>query len=634
MNLSDKSLKHIAILQKGLEAEYQHEKQQAVDQIKQIPLKVLIQQGKCWFPVMIKRIDYNKAEYIVIEIERPNDIELTHKFTTGRKVRVFSKQDENFYFEGSVSKAGQHILTVSTRLNEEPDWLTEGKVGIYLLHDDFTFREARNALNELESGKNKDATRIAELLYGEETPPEIPYPKNPATLNNLNQIQNKAVNLIGEAPTVFLLHGPPGTGKSTTLAATISELVKTEKQILFTAPSNTAVDVMTEKLMDTGLRVLRIGNPVKISKNTLKASLEHQYLNSENFKLIKELKKKSDELHKMAGKYKRIFGKEEREHRNLLYTEAKKMSREAIEMEEQIEKYIVDNAQVICCTPAMVNDGYLREKKFNYLFFDEATQATEPVFWIAALKAKKVILAGDHLQLGPTVKSEGAQKLGFTKSIFELGMERHLPSIMLAEQYRMHEHIMQFSNEKFYKKGLTAHASVKLHTLEIDPEWNKPFLFIDTAGCGYEESVDEKSLSTQNVEEAGFCVRYLNALLQHAGEGNSIGIIAPYSAQVNVLKELISENQNIQISTIDGFQGQEKDIILISCVRSNAEGEIGFLKDTRRMNVAMTRARKKLIIVGDSATLSSFNFYNELMDYAQAIESYATAWEFPEAMRN
>ncbi|HLP14170.1 MAG TPA: AAA domain-containing protein [Flavobacteriales bacterium] len=632
MNLSDKSLKHIAVLQKGLEAEYLHEKQEAVDQIKAIPLKVLVQQGKCWFPVMIKRVEYNKAEYVVVEIERPNDIELTHKFTTGKKVRVFSKQDENFFFEGGVAKAGQHVLTISTHLNEPPDWLSEGKVGVYLLHDDFTFREARNALKELEQGKHKDAIRTAELFYGEETEKEIPFPKNPVSLANLNPIQNKSLNLVGETANVFLLHGPPGTGKSTTLAATIVELLKTEKQILFTAPSNTAVDVMTEKLMEAGVRVLRIGNPVKISKNTISASLEYQYINSENFKLIKELKKKSDELHKMAGKYKRVFGKEEREHRNLLYTEAKKMSKESFEMEEQIEKYIVDNAQVICCTPAMVNDGYLREKKFNYLFFDEATQATEPVFWIAALKAKKIILAGDHLQLGPTVKSDEAVKLGFTKSIFELGMERNLPSIMLAEQYRMHEHIMEFSNKKFYKNGLLAHGSVKSRTLEIDAAWDKPFLFIDTAGCGYEESVDQKTLSTQNVEEAGFCVRYLNLLLEHVGNHNSVGIIAPYSAQVSVLKELVSEKQNIQISTIDGFQGQEKDIILISCVRSNVDGEIGFLKDTRRMNVAMTRARKKLIIVGDSATLSSFNFYNDLVDYAQSIEGYATAWEFPEAM--
>ncbi|HYG50344.1 MAG TPA: AAA domain-containing protein [Flavobacteriales bacterium] len=631
MNLSDRALKKITLLQQGLEAEYQHEKQEAVDQIKQVPLNVLIRQGKCWFPVMIKRIEYDKAERVIVEIERPNNIELTHQFTSGKKVRVFSKQDETFYFEGTVAKAGQRALTVSTRLDDPPDWLSEGKVGIYVLHDDFTFREARNALGELQSGKNKDAVKLAELFYGEETATEIALPKNPLILNHLNDIQNKALNFIHETGYVFLLHGPPGTGKSTTLAATIHELLNTEKQLLFTAPSNTAVDVMTEKLMERGIRVLRVGNPVKISKNTIHASLEYQLLHNENFKLIRELKKKSDELHKMAGKYKRVFGKEEREHRNLLYTEAKKMSKEAIEMEEQIEKYLVDNAQVICCTPAMVNDGHLRDKKFNYLFFDEATQATEPVFWIAALKAKKIILAGDHLQLGPTVKSDEAQKLGFTKSIFESGMEKNLPSIMLVEQYRMHEHIMQFSNRKFYKQGLTAHGSVKSQTLEINQDWNKPFLFIDTAGCGYTETVDEKSLSIQNSEEANFCVGYLKLFMQHTG-ANTIGIISPYSAQVTVLKELIGEKANIQVSTIDGFQGQEKDIILISCVRSNDNGEIGFLKDTRRMNVAMTRARKKLIIVGDSATLSSFPLYSELLAYAEEIGGYVTAWEFPELM--
>lgn len=638
MNFSEKTLAHIEVLKKALNAEYDHEKQEAVDQIKQIPLRVLQEQGKCWFPVMIKRVEYNKAEYVVVEIERPNETNQSHKFSTGKKVRVFSKHDETFFFEGSVFKSGQHSLKISTHLNEPPDWLSEGKIGIYVLHDDFTFREARTALNDLANEKNKDARNLAELFYGDEAEIKFPEIRSKETLANLNEIQNKAVHLIEETERVFLLHGPPGTGKSTTLANAIQQLLKSsasngsdgEKQILFTAPSNTAVDVMTEKLMEMGVKVLRIGNPVKISKNTLAASLEYRFLNSENFKLIKDLKRKSDELHKMAGKYKRVFGKEERDQRQLIYTEAKKMGKEAFEMEDQIEKYIIDEAQVICCTPAMVNDGYLREKKFNYLFFDEATQATEPVFWIAAMKAKKIILAGDHLQLGPTVKSDEGKKLGLEKSIFETGIQKKLPSIMLSVQYRMHKLIMGYSNKQFYKNGLVAHEKNAYRILDAIEEWTKPVLFIDTAGCGFEDEVDPKSLSVRNIEEANFCAKYLRLLIEHTGKANSIGLIAPYNAQVTYLKEKLNDLENVQVSTVDGFQGQEKDIILISCVRSNVDGEIGFLRDMRRLNVALTRARKKLIVVGDSATLASNKFYKELIEYCESIDSYSTAWDYPE----
>jgi ATP-dependent RNA/DNA helicase IGHMBP2 len=630
MNFSEKTLAHIEVLKKALNAEYEHEKHEAVDQIKQVPLRVLQEQGKCWFPVMIKRVEYNKAEYVVVEIERPNETNQSHKFSTGKKVRVFSKQDETFFFEGNVFKSGQHSLKISTHLNEPPDWLSEGKIGIYVLHDDFTFREARNALNDLANDKNKDARNLAELFYGDEAELKSIVFKSKETIPVLNEIQNQAVSQIQETDSVFLLHGPPGTGKSTTLANAIQQLLKDEKQILFTAPSNTAVDVMTEKLMEMSINVLRIGNPVKISRNTIAASLEFKFLKSENFKLIKDLKRKSDELHKMAGKYKRVFGIEERKQRQLIYSEAKKMGKEAFEMEDQIEKFIIDDAQVICCTPAMVNDGYLKEKKFNYLFFDEATQATQPVFWIAALKAKKIILAGDHLQLGPTVKSDEGKKLGLATSIFETGVKKKLPSIMLSVQYRMHNHIMQFSNQQFYKNGLVAHEKIANRVLEAHEDWTKPIIFIDTAGCGFEDEVDPKSLSVRNIEEANFCAKYLRLLIEHTGKINSIGVIAPYSAQVTYLKDKLNDLENIQVSTVDGFQGQEKDIILISCVRSNAEGEIGFLKDMRRLNVALTRARKKLIVVGDSATLASNKFYKDLIEYCEGIDSYSSVWDYPQ----
>jgi len=238
------------------------------------------------------------------------------------------------------------------------------------------------------------------------------------------------------------------------------------------------------------------------------------------------------------------------------------------------------------------------------------------------------VLAGDHLQLGPTVKSDTAKKMGLENSVFETAISRGLKGIMLQEQYRMHEHIMRFPARKFYYNALSAHATVAQHTLDSKTNFDQPFLFIDTAGSGYAEEQDEKSLSTRNPEEALFVLNFLNLLEQNVGKHHSVGIITPYSAQVKFFQQHLDAERGVQVSTVDGFQGQEKDIIIISCVRSNENGEIGFLQDTRRMNVALTRARKKLVIVGDSATLGSHAFYQDLLNYAEEVNGYTTIWEF------
>lgn len=630
MELSFPTQKHLQQLQKALQAEYDWEKEEAVAATQKIPLHVLQETGKCLFPVMVKRTEYNRAEYLVIEIEKnPLQQAQSHLFGTGKKVRVFSKNtNEELFADGTISKAGQQTITVTTRLDDEPEWIDKGKIGLYLLHDDFTYREALKALDTLQHKPPKHTIQLLEMLYGDTEVKDNANGSGTDDITTLNEVQNKAVNDILKAEKLFVLHGPPGTGKSTTLAHAIQQTLKREKQVLYCAPSNTAVDVMTEKLMEMGVEVLRIGNPVKISPSTLHASLEYRFTHHEQFRLMKELRKKSDELHTMAGKYKRTFGHEEREHRKLMYSEAKKMSREVYEMEEQIERYLVDSAQVICCTPAMSNDGLLESREFPVLFFDEATQATEPIFWIPALKAKKVIMAGDHLQLGPTVKSDTAKKLGLEHSVFEKAIQRGLKGVMLQEQYRMHEKIMRFPAQKFYANALSAHASVAQRTLGSKTGFDQPFLFIDTAGSGYSEEQDEKSLSIRNPEEAQFVINFLNLLLDQVGQHHSVGIITPYSAQVKYFQELVDAEKGIQISTVDGFQGQEKDIIIISCVRSNETGEIGFLQDTRRMNVALTRARKKLVVVGDSATLGSHAFYQDLLSYAEEVEGYTTIWEF------
>jgi DNA polymerase III delta prime subunit len=627
MIVSDKAVRKLDQLLAAIEAEYQFEKNEAVDAIKNIPLKVLKEQGKCLYPLMVKRIEYDKAEYVVVEFEWTNDAGYTHQFQPGRKARIFTTKDQTLFIEGTVSKAGKDYIKISTRLDEEPDWIHEGKIGVYLLHDDFTFREAIKAVKAVKDSSSKKINELVELVYGEEEFKSVNEEGKQTHHNDLNALQNKAVSIVQHDIPFFLLHGPPGTGKSTTLAYAIREKLNSEKQILFCAPSNTAVDVMTEKLRDLGINVLRIGNPVKISRNTIESSLDYKVIHHPDQKNLKDLKKRAEELHRMAGKYKRVFGKEEREHRKLLYTEAKKMTREVIEHEEQLERSLLSEAQVICCTPALSNAGFLEEMRFETLFFDEASQATDPLVWIPLLKCNKIILAGDHLQLGPTIKSKEATEKGLDKTMFEQGMTKNAPHITLAVQYRMHELIMGFSNKQFYSNQLVADDAVKQHRLKGDI--TSPILFIDTAGAGYNESSDDKSTSIKNDEEANFILNYLKEFFTQCEEPFSCGIVSPYSAQVNLIKSLLPEEwKNVMVSTVDGFQGQEKDMIIVSCVRSNESNEIGFLKDYRRMNVALTRARKKLVVVGDSATLAKDDFYNEMINYVEKAGGYDSVWNY------
>ncbi len=627
MNLSTKAIVRIEEISRSLEAEYEFEKESALLQIQNIPLSVLKETGKCQYPVMIKHTSYDRAEYLVVEIIFTNT-QTSNRFHQGRKARIFTTNDNSLFIEGSINKAGNDFIMLSTRLDDEPDWLSEGKIGVYLLHDDFTFRESIKAMKVLAKAEQKETLKMIERLYGEEKcEEEIITDKELTLAEGLNESQAKAVNGILNARHLFLVHGPPGTGKSTTVAVAIQEAVKKNVQILFCAPSNTAVDVMTEKLMERGLKVIRIGNAEKISDKTIKASLDYQAQDTEEYKLSKTLRKKAQELHKMAGKYKRVFGKEEREHRNLLYTEAKKMTVEADEMEEKAERFLLQDAQVICSTPALSNSGLLQNMNFEVLFFDEAGQATDSLIWIPLLKSKKIIMAGDHKQLGPTIKSEEARKARAETSLFESLMIKGASSTLLDVQYRMNEKIMNFSNNKFYKGKLKSHITVKEHTLNANDQ--SPFCFIDTAGAGYNEENDDKSTSIKNKEEAIYLINYLKKLVESTKENFSIGIISPYLAQMNELKQLVKENsiENVQVSTVDGFQGQEKDLILISCVRSNSIGEIGFLRDYKRMNVALTRARKKLVVIGDSATLGSDKFYIDMMGYAESVGGYGTIWE-------
>ena len=347
----------------------------------------------------------------------------------------------------------------------------------------------------------------------------------------------------------------------------------------------------------------------------------------------------------MAGKYKRSFGKEEREQRQLLYIEARKILSEARVLEDYILYEQFDKAQVIACTPVVAASRMMRDKQFSTVFIDEAAQALEPLCWIPITRSQKVVFAGDHFQLPPTVKSMRAETAGLKQTLFERCMSIEKVSVLLNTQYRMHQSIMGFSNQQFYKNQVVADVSVKDTLLSFDPDdylLCTAFDFIDTAGCGFSEITNPESLSTANPEEAGLLIKHLTLVLenyqntsQKESNGISIGIVSPYKEQVMYLTNLVANNPYLQtfassiaIKTIDGFQGQERDIIYISLVRSNDQGEIGFLADTRRMNVALTRAKKKLVVIGDSATLGNHGFYKKFLDYAESVGGYKSAWEF------
>jgi ATP-dependent RNA/DNA helicase IGHMBP2 len=437
-----------------------------------------------------------------------------------------------------------------------------------------------------------------------------------------------------EANELAIIHGPPGTGKTTTIVQAIKASVKHYgKQILVVAPSNTAVDLLTEKLAAEGLEVLRVGNPNKVSDAMLSMTLDSKIQNHEMMKSAKKLKKQAAEYKSMAHKYKRSFGRAEREQRKALFDEAHRIMKEVDNATDYITDDLFKKAQIITATLVGANNYAVRKFNYHTIVIDEAGQALEPACWIPILKAQKVIMAGDHCQLPPTIKSNDAAKLGLNRTLLEKCIDLHPDSVTLLDtQYRMHEAIMDYSSQVFYGHKLKAADSVKNHLIFQN---DLPVEFIDTAGCSFDEKME--GTSATNPDEVNLLIKYLGKYLNEnsISQQNSIAIISPYKKQVDLLKGNITQLDNyeqykttIAVNTIDSFQGQERDIVCISLCRSNPKGEIGFLADIRRMNVAMTRARKKLVVIGDSATLSKLPFYANFIKYTEAIGAYKSAWEY------
>lgn len=594
--------------------------------------------GLCWYPVAIRDKEFGKGDYLTVELERTTHQDLPHQLRSGVPAAFFSNHAprEN-RAEGIVTWVSGNKLRLSLRTDELPDWARDGKLGVDLLFDDNSYDEMQSALQRAAKlADNASDGRLVRVLTGA-AQPAFSSETADITIPSLNPSQQQAVQLIMQAEDLAIVHGPPGTGKTTTLVQAIKVLVKNgNPRILVTAPSNAAVDLLSERLAAQGLNVLRIGNPARVSERLSSLTLDEKMAAHPSMKEISRLKKQANEFRNMAHKYKRQFGKAEREQRKALFDEAYALLKQVDQTEQYILQDLLEKAQVITATLVGAANPAIRSLRYDTVVIDEAGQALEPACWIPIVKTRKLVLAGDHCQLPPTVKAAVAN--GLEKTLMEKLVAVH-PSavVMLDEQYRMHEQIMHYSSAQFYHHALHAHPSVKDHRLFPG---DQPLLFVDTAGCGFDEKQD--GTATSNPEEGAFLYRHLNQLvksLPSVASGNfpSIGIISPYRRQVEWLQDALHHQPafapyrpSITVNTIDSFQGQERDIIYISLTRSNTENRIGFLTDIRRMNVAMTRARKKLVVIGDSATLSQYPFYAGFIAYAEEQSAYQSAWELIE----
>ena len=603
--------------------------------------------GLAWYPIAIRGQEMSRGDYVTVEVERTTHQDISHQLRFGMPAVLFSNHEpKKDRVEGTITHQSGNRLKITLRTDELPDWSRDGKLGIDLLFDDNSYDEMQNAIKTASAQDEKtEEGRLVKILTGEKEPTfktDIP----PFTFPKLNSSQQLAVNKILSANELAIVHGPPGTGKTTTLVEAIKALIKQDKkQILVVAPSNTAVDLLSEKLSDQGLNVLRVGNPARVSERLMALTLDSKMAAHPGMKEMKTLKKQANEYKNMAHKYKRSFGKAERDQRKALFDEAHRIMKDVGKSEQYIIDDLVSKTQVITATLVGANHYTVRNVKYHTVVIDEAGQALEPACWVPILKAQKVVLAGDHCQLSPTIKSSEAARKGLATTLLEKCVALHSESVvLLEEQYRMNEEIMGYSSQVFYQNKLRANDSVAHHVLFPD---DAPLAFIDTAGCGYDEKLE--GTSSTNPEEAAFLFKHLGQLISELEKKTgtdgkllytvenfpTIAVISPYKQQIYILKEqllhmpaLLVYGDKISVNTIDSFQGQERDIVYISMTRSNSEGEIGFLSDIRRMNVAMTRARKKLVVIGDSGTLSSLGFYSDFISYAEQLNAYQSAWEF------
>ena len=532
---------------------------------------------------------------------------------------------------GVVCERAQGFLRVAlgSRLDE---WTEHETWRLSLSSDEVAMQRQKAALQRARLARGERLAELRDILLGQRQPQFDREQDEPALDSGLNDTQQQAVRFALAARDVALIHGPPGTGKTTTVVELIRRAIHRGEKVLACAPSNLAVDNILERLLARGVRAVRLGHPARVTADLRAHTLDLLVQEHPDVKLARKLVKEAMGLFRKAGRYTRSAPAPGARQENR--QEARNLLADARHLEAQAVEHILDTADVLCATTTALNHEVLGRRRFDLGVIDEACQSTEPGCWLPLLWCEKIVLAGDHCQLPPTVVSREAAAQGLGVSLFERLMGTFNGSIarVLTVQYRMHEAIMDFPSQEFYESKLAAHPSVSEHLLADlqgvadNDSTRMPIEFIDTAGASFDEELEPDGESRLNRQEATLVCRKVRDLLEWGVAPGDIAVIATYAAQVRLLRERLSV-PGLEIDSVDGFQGREKEAVVISLVRSNTRGEIGFLQEVRRMNVAMTRARRKLLVVGDSATLSTDPFYRRMIDTFETLGAYRTVWE-------
>lgn len=639
-----------------LQLEYYTEKEAFRKLTEQMGMQRKVKRGDAWFPLQVGKSFYNSLNQTAIEVFRTSDQDIEHNFEFGRPVMFFrsegSEELKYFSFTGTVSYVDGDRMVVTVpdsapllELQQSTD-----PIGVQLSFDETSYKLMFEALDRVMKAKNNRLAYLRDLFYSHQKAGRFSF--EPMKFPWLNPTQERAVNEVLWAKDVAIVHGPPGTGKTTTLVEAINETLMRESQVLVCAQSNMAVDWISEKLVDRGINVLRIGNPTRVNDKMLGFTYERRFESHPDYPQLWAIRKAIRELRKNRKKGSENY-----------HQKMDRLKSRAAEIELRINAELFGEARVIACTLVGSAHHLLEGMKFGTLFIDEAAQALEAACWIPMRRANRVILAGDHCQLPPTVKSIAALRAGLGKTLMERIAENKPEVVTLLKiQYRMNDEIMRFSSDWFYGGKVESAPQIKYRSVL---DYDHPITWIDTSNEENQitiegEDAPEDSASTSSSVSAANQNSDLNFKEQFVGESFGrinkaeaeltlltlaeyftkigkqrvleeridVGIISPYRAQVQYLKKLIKKyeffkpyRRLISVNTVDGFQGQERDVILISLVRSNDEGQIGFLKDLRRMNVAMTRARMKLIILGNKDTMTKHPFYKKLWEYVEAINN-------------
>ena len=621
------SIKELLHQKALLEMEYEYEKEEFCKQTEAVGIIYKIKRGICWNPIRLGRSYYNSLNQLVIELSRTEHLDINHSFEFGKPIRFFQEQFNGeikyLNFTAIVNYVDESRMVVSLpNTNALLDLERKDKLGIQLYFDETSYKSMFEALSETIKAENNRLAELREVLIGKKSaqmrelyPVRFPW---------LNSSQEQAVNKVLCAKDVAIVHGPPGTGKTTTLVEAIYETLHRENQVLVCAQSNTAVDWISEKLVDRGVPVLRIGNPTRVNDKMLSFTYERQF---ENHPAYSELWSIRKTIRDAVGSLRNKSHSEKEKIRNRLVD----LRNRATEIEIRINEDLFSNARVIASTLVSSNHRILTGRRFSTLFIDEAAQALEAACWIAIRKADRIVFAGDHCQLPPTIKCLEAARGGLNETLMEKTTKRKPESVSLLNiQYRMHKDIMQFSSSWFYNNELKAAPEISYRGIL---DYDTPISWIDTSEMDFKEEFLSDVSGRINKQEAELLLNELEQYINKIGQERILeekidfGLISPYKAQVQYIRTLIRKNsffrpyrKLININTVDGFQGQEKDVIFISLVRANDQGQIGFLNDLRRMNVAITRAKMKLVVLGNSDTLIKHAFYRELIEYINFIQ--------------